>query len=67
MIVNHSDVIKRVKLKRKSKKIIDYAPGEKHLPTNWIREKNHDEVAFPELFTDGKGSVHYIQDQSNFL
>ena len=29
MIVNHSDVRKRVKLKRKAKKIIDYAPGEK--------------------------------------
>ena len=37
----------------------NYAPGEHQCATNWIREKNHDEVAFPELFTDGKGGVNY--------
>ena len=36
----------------------DYAPGQEFVPTNWIREKNHDEIAFPELYTDGKGGVH---------
>ena len=51
MIVNHSDKNKKVKMKRKAEKMYNYAPGEKQCPTNWIREKNHDEVAFPEHST----------------
>ena len=51
VIVNHSKENKKVKFKRKGKKMYDYAPGEKGVPTNWIREKDHDTVAFPELYT----------------
>ena len=57
-VVNHSDKNKAVKFKRKAEKVIDYAPGEKQCPTNWIREKDHDKIAFPELYTDGKGGVN---------
>ena len=59
MIVNHSDKMKKIKFKRKAKKIYDMAPGQGQVPTNWIREKDHDQIAFPELFTDGKGGVNY--------
>ena len=58
IIVNYSKKKKRVKKKRKGGKVYDYAPGQEFVPTNWIREKNHDEIAFPELYTDGKGGVH---------
>ena len=58
MVVNHSDKKRKIRLKRKAQKTIDYAPGEKQCPTNWIREKDHDKVAFPELYTDGKGGVN---------
>ena len=33
-------------------------PGQGKIPTNWIREKNHDVIAFPELFCDGKGGLN---------
>ena len=58
VIVNHTKKKKVVKKKRKGGKVYDYAPGQNYVPTNWIREKNHDEIAFPELFTDGQGGVH---------
>ena len=58
MIVNHSDKGKKIKFKRKAKKIYDIAPGQGKIPTNWIRETDHDTVAFPELFPDGKGGVN---------
>ena len=32
--------------------------GEGKIPTNWIREKNFDVIAFPELFCDGKGGLN---------
>ena len=58
MIVNHTNKKKQMKYKRKAKKIYDIAPGQGKIPTNWIREKDHDTVAFPEIFTDGKGGVN---------
>ena len=58
VIVNHTKKKKVVKKKRKGGKVYDYAPGQNYVPTNWIREKNHDEIAFPELFTDGQGGVN---------
>ena len=58
MVVNHTNKAKKIKFKRKAKKIYDYAPGEKQLATNWIREKDHDEVAFHELYSDGKGGIN---------
>ena len=57
IIVNHSDKKKKVKFTRKAKKIYDMAPGQKQVPTNWIREKHHERIAFPELFPEGKGDV----------
>ena len=32
--------------------------GQGQVPTNWIREENHDVIAFPELYPDGKGGVN---------
>ena len=58
MDVDHTNKNKKIKFKRKEKKIYDYAPGEKQLATNWIREKDHDQVAFPELYSDGKGGIN---------
>ena len=40
MVINHSNKKKKIKLKRKDQKPYIYAPGEKQLPTNWVREKN---------------------------
>ena len=58
IIVNHSDKKITVRKRRKGGRIYDYAPGQEQAPTNWIREKNYDEVAFPELYTNGKGGVN---------
>ena len=44
--------------KRKGVTVYDYAPGQEFCPTNWIREKNHDEIAFPELYTSGTGGIN---------
>ena len=43
--------------KRSSDIVYDFAPGEKKRLTNWIREKNNDRKAFPELFDDGKNGL----------
>ena len=32
--------------------------GQGQIPTNWIREENHDVIAFFELYPDGKGGVN---------
>ena len=58
MVVNHSNESKKIKFKRKTKKVIDMAPGQSKVPTNWIREKDHDTIAFPEIFSDGKGGIN---------
>ena len=55
MIMNHINEKKKIKFGRKAKKIYEYAPGQGQMPTNWIREKNFDIIAFPELFPDGQG------------
>ena len=36
----------------------EYAPGQGQIPTNWIREVNHDIVAFPEFYPNGVGGVN---------
>ena len=58
IIVNHSNKKKVIRKKRKGGKVYDYAPGQEFCPTNWIREKNHDEIAFPELYTTGTGGIN---------
>ena len=35
-----------------------FSQGQGQVPTNWIREENHDVIAFPELYSDGKGGVN---------
>ena len=55
MIINHTKEKKTKKFKRNGNEVYDFAPGEGSIPTNWIREKRHDTIAFPELFPDGKG------------
>ena len=46
------------KPKRNADVVHDFAPGEKKKMTQWIREKNHDRKAFPELFDDGLNGLH---------
>ena len=58
MISNHSNKNKKIKFQRKAKKTYNYAPGQNVIPTDWIREKDHDEVAFPELYSEGKGGIN---------
>ena len=46
MIINHTSEKKNIKFRRKTKKVYEYAPGQGQIPTNWIRENNHDTIAF---------------------
>ena len=46
------------KPKRSSETVHDIAPGEKKKLTHWIREKNHDIKAWPELFPDGLNGLY---------
>ena len=58
MIVNNTSKQKNIKFRRKGKKMYEYAPGQGQIPTNWIREVNHDIVAFPELYPNAIGGVN---------
>ena len=58
MITNHTSKTKKIKFQRKAKKIFEVAPGQGKIPTNWVREPNHDVIAFPELYVDGKGGIN---------
>ena len=40
------------------KKVYEYAPGQGQIPTNWIREADHETIAFPELYPNGIGGVN---------
>ena len=46
MIINHSSEKKNIQFRRKAKKVYEYAPGQGQIPTNWIREINHDIIAY---------------------
>ena len=59
IFVNDSKNPKKVRPSRKNNKVYDYAPGEKAVPTDWIREKDHDIIAWPELYCDGKGGLNH--------
>ena len=39
-------------------KCYHFSKGQGQIPTNWIREENHDVIAFFELYPDGKGGVN---------
>ena len=62
MYVNHSDKKKKVRKSKKSEKVYEYAPGQYQLPTDWIREDNHDRVSFPELYPFGIGGLTSRKD-----
>ena len=53
-LVNTSDEPLRKKQKRDSDEIHEIAPEEKKKLSRWIKDKNHDLKAFPELFHDGQ-------------
>ena len=57
LVVNTS---KRTVKKRlhKEGQLYEIAPGEGKIPTNWLREKDFDITAFPDLFPDGKFGFH---------
>ena len=60
IIVNDSDVPKKVKIKDSiAGKDVILAPGEGVLPSNIMRESNFDEKGFPCLHPSGKYGLHF--------
>ena len=53
IVVNNTEktIKKRIK---KNAPVIEIAPGEGKIPTNWLREKDNDIDSFPELHPEGK-------------
>ena len=53
IVVNNTKktIKKRIK---KNAPVIEIAPGEGKIPTNWLREKDNDIDSFPELHPEGK-------------
>ena len=58
LVVNTSNKIMKKRLNKEGL-LYEIAPGEGKIPTNWLREKDFDITAFPDLFPDGKFGFHY--------
>ena len=54
VIVNNTEKTMKKKMSRNSATIYEIAPGENKVPNNWSMEKNHEEMAFPNLFPNGE-------------
>ena len=57
LVVNTSNKIMKKRLNKEGL-LYEIAPGEGKIPTNWLREKDFDITAFPDLFPDGKFGFH---------
>ena len=57
-LVNTSKEHLKKKTTRSGDTVHDIAPGEKKKLTHWIREKDHDIKAWPELFPDGLNGLY---------
>ena len=57
IVVNSSKKTIKKRL-HKEGQLYEIAPGEGKIPTNWLREKDFDITAFPDLFPDGKFGFH---------
>ena len=53
IVVNNTEKTIKKKIK-KNAPVIEIAPGEGKIPTNWLREKDNDIDSFPELHPEGK-------------
>ena len=62
IVVNNTEktIKKRIK---KDAPIIEIAPGEGKIPTNWLREKDNDIDSFPELHPEGKFGLDHERSQ----
>ena len=62
IVVNNTKktIKKRIK---KDAPIIEIAPGEGKIPTNWLREKDNDIDSFPELHPEGKFGLDHDRSQ----
>ena len=62
IVVNNTKqtIKKRIK---KTAPVIEIAPGEGKIPTNWLREKDNDIDSFPELHPEGKYGLDYERSQ----
>ena len=62
IVVNNTKqtIKKRIK---KTAPVIEIAPGEGKIPTNWLREKDNDIDSFPELHPEGIYGLDYERSQ----
>ena len=62
IVVNNTEktIKKRIK---KNAPVIEIAPGEGKIPTNWLREKDNDIDSFPELHPEGKFGLDHDRSQ----
>ena len=62
IVVNNTEktIKKRIK---KNAPVIEIAPGEGKIPTNWLREKDNDIDSFPELHPEGKFGLDHERSQ----
>ena len=62
IVVNNTEktIKKRIK---KNAPVIEIAPGEGKIPTNWLREKDNDIDSFPELHPEGRFGLDHERSQ----
>ena len=62
IVVNNTEktIKKRIK---KNAPVIEIAPGEGKIPTNWLREKDNDIDSFPELHPEGRFGLDHDRSQ----
>ncbi len=57
VVENQTTNVIQKKRKKADKQAINIAPGEGKIPTNWLRDVDFDEKAFPKLFPRGRGGL----------
>ena len=62
IVVNNTEKTIKKKIK-KNAPVIEIAPGEGKIPTNWLREKDNDIDSFPELHPEGKFGLDHDRSQ----
>ena len=62
IVVNNTEKTIKKRIKRNAP-VIEIAPGEGKIPTNWLREKDNDIDSFPELHPEGKFGLDHDRSQ----
>ena len=62
IVVNNTEKTIKKKIK-KNAPVIEIAPGEGKIPTNWLREKDNDIDSFPELHPEGRFGLDHDRSQ----